>query len=178
MNSYPGRHPALQWLSQLVVDLNLRKNWRAALRSHPDKIVFLGDMLDNGRMNMMDEECVLRPLPMHRTHHPPQVLCLPPSLPAGLPRQRYDPHILHPRKPRHRPWRTLSLLAIHPSRRTLCRALRRTQQGCTRRRARPRHDRRPPPRRRGPRAHFPRTHVRRMAVPTQRHDVLREEYPT
>ncbi|KAL1735503.1 Metallo-dependent phosphatase-like protein [Schizophyllum commune] len=56
MNSYPGRHPALQWLSQVIVDLNLRKNWRAAMRSRPDKIIFLGDMLDNGRMEMTDEE--------------------------------------------------------------------------------------------------------------------------
>ncbi|KAL1682795.1 Metallo-dependent phosphatase-like protein [Schizophyllum commune] len=56
MNSYPDRHPALQWLSQVIVDLNLRKNWRAALRSRPDKVVFLGDMLDNGRMDMTDEE--------------------------------------------------------------------------------------------------------------------------
>ncbi|KAL1748738.1 Metallo-dependent phosphatase-like protein [Schizophyllum fasciatum] len=56
MNSYPDRHPALQWLSQVIVDLNLRKNWRAALRSRPNKIVFLGDMLDNGRMDMTDEQ--------------------------------------------------------------------------------------------------------------------------
>ncbi|TRM70029.1 Metallo-dependent phosphatase-like protein [Schizophyllum amplum] len=56
MNSYPDRHPALQWLSQVVVDLNLRKNWRAALRTRPDKTIFLGDMMDNGRMSMGEQE--------------------------------------------------------------------------------------------------------------------------
>lgn len=88
MNSYPGRHPALQWLSQVIVDLNLRKNWRAAMRSRPDKIVFLGDMLDNGRMEMTDEECVPLSFPdasVLTSCPPSQVLCLPPSLPARLP---------------------------------------------------------------------------------------------
>jgi predicted phosphodiesterase len=41
-----------------VVDLNLRKNWHAALQHNPDAIVFLGDMMDNGRYAMSDEELV------------------------------------------------------------------------------------------------------------------------
>lgn len=36
-------------LSQFVVDLQLRKAWRTALATRPDAVVFLGDMLDNGR---------------------------------------------------------------------------------------------------------------------------------
>jgi len=39
-----------------VVDLNLRKNWQAALRKEPDAVVFLGDMMDGGRSVMSDEE--------------------------------------------------------------------------------------------------------------------------
>jgi hypothetical protein len=41
-----------------VVDLNLRKNWHAALRHKPDAIVTLGDMMENGRYIMSDEELV------------------------------------------------------------------------------------------------------------------------
>lgn len=39
-----------------MVDLNLRKSWRAALRLQPDMIVFLGDMMDGGRASVSDEE--------------------------------------------------------------------------------------------------------------------------
>ena len=48
----------LSWLTRLVADLNLRKNWHASLKHKPDAIVFLGDMMDNGRYIMSDEELV------------------------------------------------------------------------------------------------------------------------
>ncbi|KAJ7217913.1 Metallo-dependent phosphatase-like protein [Mycena pura] len=54
--SYPGRAPLLTYVSQLLVDLNLRKNWRASLRLQPDVVVFLGDMMDGGRFAMSDSE--------------------------------------------------------------------------------------------------------------------------
>jgi hypothetical protein len=56
--SYPSRGPLLSWLTRLVVDLNLRKNWHASLQHKPDAIVFLGDMMDNGRYIMSNEELV------------------------------------------------------------------------------------------------------------------------
>lgn len=43
-------------LSQFIVDLNIRKSWRAVLRRRPEQVVFLGDMMDNGRVDMSDEE--------------------------------------------------------------------------------------------------------------------------
>ncbi|KZT04704.1 Metallo-dependent phosphatase [Laetiporus sulphureus 93-53] len=55
-NSYPGRHPLLVWITRKTVDMNLRKSWRAALNLKPDAVVFLGDMMDNGRAAMSDEE--------------------------------------------------------------------------------------------------------------------------
>lgn len=54
--SYPDRSILLQYLTQVVVDLNLRKNWRSALRSQPDAVLFLGDMMDGGRVDMSDSE--------------------------------------------------------------------------------------------------------------------------
>ncbi|KAG7098706.1 hypothetical protein E1B28_000619 [Marasmius oreades] len=54
--SYPDRNVLLQYLSQVIVDLNLRKNWRSALRSRPDVVLFLGDMMDGGRVDMSDSE--------------------------------------------------------------------------------------------------------------------------
>ncbi|KAJ7045658.1 Metallo-dependent phosphatase-like protein [Mycena alexandri] len=54
--SYPDRAPSLTWISQLLVDLNLRKSWRAALRTRPDIVIFLGDMMDGGRFAMTDGE--------------------------------------------------------------------------------------------------------------------------
>ncbi|KAH9942328.1 Metallo-dependent phosphatase [Epithele typhae] len=56
MRSYPDRPPWLQTLTQLMVDLYIRKSWRAVLRRRPDAIVFLGDMMDNGRLAMSDQE--------------------------------------------------------------------------------------------------------------------------
>jgi hypothetical protein len=54
--SYDGRSPLLVYLTRLAVDLNLRKNWRAALTKKPDAVIFLGDMMDGGRIDMLDEE--------------------------------------------------------------------------------------------------------------------------
>ena len=56
--SYPGRSPFFTFLTRLVVDLNLRKSWRAALRTRPHAVVLLGDMMDGGRFAMSDRECV------------------------------------------------------------------------------------------------------------------------
>jgi hypothetical protein len=65
-NSYPGRPPLLMALSQLVEESFLRKAWGAALRTRPDAVVFLGDMLDNGRADRGHQECV--PLYFIRMH--------------------------------------------------------------------------------------------------------------
>ncbi|KAI0790605.1 Metallo-dependent phosphatase-like protein [Abortiporus biennis] len=54
--SYPGRQPWLVWLSQIMVDLNLRKSWSAAKTLKPDALMFLGDMMDGGRFAMPDDE--------------------------------------------------------------------------------------------------------------------------
>ena len=43
-------------LSQFIVDLNMRKSWRAVMKQRPDTVVFLGDMMDNGRIAMSDDE--------------------------------------------------------------------------------------------------------------------------
>jgi hypothetical protein len=52
-----------------VVDLNLRKNWRAALRKKPDAVVFLGDMMDGGRFVMSEDEYVCFIRIMELTSH-------------------------------------------------------------------------------------------------------------
>ncbi|CAL1707740.1 unnamed protein product [Somion occarium] len=54
--SYPGRDPALMWLTQRIVDMNMRRSWRATQTLHPDVVVFLGDMMDGGRFAMSDPE--------------------------------------------------------------------------------------------------------------------------
>lgn len=42
-----------------MTDLNMRKSWRAVYqRFHPDYVVFLGDMMDNGRLDVSHEEYV------------------------------------------------------------------------------------------------------------------------
>jgi hypothetical protein len=42
-----------------MTDLNMRKSWRAVYhRFRPDYVVFLGDMMDNGRLDMSHEEYV------------------------------------------------------------------------------------------------------------------------
>ncbi|KAJ7287786.1 Metallo-dependent phosphatase-like protein [Mycena rebaudengoi] len=54
--SYPDRPAYLTYITQLLVDLNLRKSWRAALRTRPEVVVFLGDMMDGGRFSMSNAE--------------------------------------------------------------------------------------------------------------------------
>ncbi|KAI0051173.1 Metallo-dependent phosphatase [Auriscalpium vulgare] len=51
-SSYPGRNALLMALSQFIVDMNLRKAWMVAKRKHPDTLIFLGDMMDNGRADL------------------------------------------------------------------------------------------------------------------------------
>ncbi|KAI0036889.1 Metallo-dependent phosphatase-like protein, partial [Vararia minispora EC-137] len=48
-DSYPGRGPWLMMVTQFIVDMFLRKAWHVAMAKQPDAVVFLGDMLDNGR---------------------------------------------------------------------------------------------------------------------------------
>ncbi|KAI0074379.1 Metallo-dependent phosphatase [Panus rudis PR-1116 ss-1] len=54
--SYPGRDPFLMWITQRLVDMYMRKSWRAVRTLKPDTIIFLGDMMDGGRFAMSDEE--------------------------------------------------------------------------------------------------------------------------
>ena len=46
--------PFTRW----VVDFNLRKSWHAALKLHPQEVIFLGDMLNGGRYARDADECV------------------------------------------------------------------------------------------------------------------------
>ncbi|KAI6135705.1 Metallo-dependent phosphatase-like protein [Pisolithus croceorrhizus] len=56
-HSYPERGAFMSFLTQLMVDLNLRKSWRAAFHHlQPDAVVVLGDMMDNGRKSMSTTE--------------------------------------------------------------------------------------------------------------------------
>ncbi len=57
--SYPDRPAILTYITQVLVDLNIRKNWREATRLSPDAVIFLGDMMDGGRFPMSDAEYVL-----------------------------------------------------------------------------------------------------------------------
>ncbi|KAF8590903.1 Metallo-dependent phosphatase [Ramaria rubella] len=55
--SYPGRAQWLTSLSQYMVDLNLRKSWNAVIsKFDPHMVIFLGDMMDNGRNNVNEDE--------------------------------------------------------------------------------------------------------------------------
>ena len=54
--SYPGRPAILTYISQVLVDLNIRKSWREATHLKPDAVIFLGDMMDGGRFPMPDAE--------------------------------------------------------------------------------------------------------------------------
>jgi ethanolamine phosphate phosphodiesterase len=54
--SYHGRSWYMTALSQFIVDLNIRKSWRAARRTKPHAVVVLGDMMDGGRFAMDDDE--------------------------------------------------------------------------------------------------------------------------
>ena len=54
--SYAERGWFLSWLSQVIVKINMRKNWMAARSKKPDSVIFLGDMLDGGRHDMSSDE--------------------------------------------------------------------------------------------------------------------------
>lgn len=58
-STYPGRFALASYLTKLVTDLNIRKNWLVAIRKQPDTIVFLGDVMDGGRLDTPDDEYVL-----------------------------------------------------------------------------------------------------------------------
>lgn len=45
-------------IRHILFELNLRKNWRVTLRLQPDAIIFLGDMLANGKAAMSLAEYV------------------------------------------------------------------------------------------------------------------------
>lgn len=62
MRSYPDRSWLLAKLTQFVVDLNMRKSWSATRGFRPDVVVFLGDMMDNGRFASDDDEYVYYPI--------------------------------------------------------------------------------------------------------------------
>ncbi|KAH6914314.1 Metallo-dependent phosphatase-like protein [Coprinopsis sp. MPI-PUGE-AT-0042] len=54
--SYPERGFLLSWLTQVIVKINMRKNWMVATSKKPDSVIFLGDMLDGGRHDMSASE--------------------------------------------------------------------------------------------------------------------------
>jgi hypothetical protein len=58
LQSYPERSWILRHISKLMTDLNMRRSWAAARRLRPDAVIFLGDMMDRGRVDMPDKECV------------------------------------------------------------------------------------------------------------------------
>lgn len=68
LHSYPDRSYTLSWLSEVFTDLNMRKSWKAVSGLHPDTTMFIGDMMDNGRAEMSDEECVLSD-PLQQSSH-------------------------------------------------------------------------------------------------------------
>jgi ethanolamine phosphate phosphodiesterase len=56
--SYPGRSSLLRAISQIFVDMNLRKAWRVAKSTRPHAVIFLGDMMDNGFADTHITRCV------------------------------------------------------------------------------------------------------------------------
>jgi hypothetical protein len=58
MQAYPDRPWLLRLLSQVMVDLNLRRSWRAMRALRPHAVIFLGDMMDRGRADISDVEYV------------------------------------------------------------------------------------------------------------------------
>lgn len=57
LQSYPDRSAWLQWVSQAMTDLNMRKSgWAVWRKLRPDVVVFLGDMMDRGRIGMPQPE--------------------------------------------------------------------------------------------------------------------------
>lgn len=55
--SYPERNPLMKALGQFIIDLNLRRSWHSTInRVQPHAVVFLGDLMDNGRATMSNSE--------------------------------------------------------------------------------------------------------------------------
>lgn len=55
--SYPTRNFLMKALSQFIIDLNLRRSWHSTInRVQPHAVVFLGDLMDNGRATMSNSE--------------------------------------------------------------------------------------------------------------------------
>ncbi|KAG2079119.1 Metallo-dependent phosphatase [Suillus decipiens] len=55
--SYPMRNPLMKALGQFIIDLNLRRSWHSTInRVRPHAVVFLGDLMDNGRATMSNSE--------------------------------------------------------------------------------------------------------------------------
>ncbi|KAH8914996.1 hypothetical protein BT69DRAFT_1230927, partial [Atractiella rhizophila] len=53
--SYPGRNPLLKWLGEKITDNFARKSWRLALRTDPKTIIFLGDLLGEYMVVLVDK---------------------------------------------------------------------------------------------------------------------------
>ncbi|KAG1826478.1 Metallo-dependent phosphatase-like protein [Suillus variegatus] len=55
--SYPNRNFLMKALGQFIIDLNLRRSWHSTInRMQPHAVVFLGDLMDNGRATMSNSE--------------------------------------------------------------------------------------------------------------------------
>ncbi|KAG1855740.1 Metallo-dependent phosphatase-like protein [Suillus subalutaceus] len=55
--SYPMRNSLMKALGQFIIDLNLRRSWHSTInRVQPHAVVFLGDLMDNGRATMSNSE--------------------------------------------------------------------------------------------------------------------------
>jgi hypothetical protein len=55
-NSYPGRSRWLNVITQFIVDLNMKKSWRTVSKLHPNAVIFMGDLMDDGRADMPSKE--------------------------------------------------------------------------------------------------------------------------
>ena len=66
--SYQERNSFFMTLTRIFVDMNLRKAWRVAKSTHPDAVIFLGDMMDSGFADMQITKCALRSSPF--SSHP------------------------------------------------------------------------------------------------------------
>jgi hypothetical protein len=55
-HSYPNRPLLLAVLTPIIVDLDIRRNWRIAKRTRPHAVIFLGDLMDGGRERVSAQE--------------------------------------------------------------------------------------------------------------------------
>jgi ethanolamine phosphate phosphodiesterase len=58
LQSYPDRPLWVNALTRFIVDYNMKKSWRVARKLKPSTIIFLGDLMDNGRLEMTDAQYV------------------------------------------------------------------------------------------------------------------------